>query len=264
VPKACAPSEPQPFGCRRAARTAPGSERLLVATGAGSVGKTTPLALGRRAGAEGGAPGAVRGRGPGEPRAGDHSGGAHEPPGFEPARTARWREDFVALAPGKGAGAAADFGGGGATPGRLVAGSPDLPPILGEAGVSPVAADLLGPRLAASRRWPRWGTPGSAHAPMRRRCRPGHGRRARRRRREAPAGSPGRVPWTSGPGHAGAGAAGRGATAAGPGLGRGNGRAAHAGGPGRPARRAGRGQGPPFRTQDEPVRRSLLPTPCAP
>jgi hypothetical protein len=79
---------------------------------------------------------------------GDHFEGAHEPPSFDPAKTARWREDFIAFALDKRASAAVDFGGGDTTLGRLAAEPPDLAPIMEEAGVSPVAADLLGPRLA--------------------------------------------------------------------------------------------------------------------
>ncbi len=78
----------------------------------------------------------------------DYFEGVHEPPSFDPAKTARWLEDFIAFALDKRASAAVDFGGGDTTLGRLAAESPDLAPIMGEAGVSPVAVDLLGPRLA--------------------------------------------------------------------------------------------------------------------
>jgi hypothetical protein len=125
-----------------------GRPKLLMAIGAGNVGKTTLLRWVAERALRAERQVLFAAVDPENRELKDYFEGVHEPPSFDPAKTARWLEDFIAFALDKRASAAIDFGGGDTTLGRLVAESPDLAPIMEEAGVSPVAVYLLGPRLA--------------------------------------------------------------------------------------------------------------------
>ena len=70
----------------------------------------------------------------------------HRPPEGDEAAAARWLERLLAFVMENQANALIDLGGGDTTLRRLIAEMPDLPAMLEDAGVAPVAAYLLGPQ----------------------------------------------------------------------------------------------------------------------
>ncbi len=73
--------------------------------------------------------------------------GVAQPPTNDAAAVARWLEDLLRAMMEAGSSALLDLGGGDTSLARVLAAVPDLVPTMEDAGVSPVAAYLLGPRV---------------------------------------------------------------------------------------------------------------------
>jgi hypothetical protein len=74
-------------------------------------------------------------------------GTVHEPPSFLPAGVLQWLENFLGYAMENHGSAVIDFGGGDTSLAQLVENTPNLTETLEEAGVTPAALYVVGPRV---------------------------------------------------------------------------------------------------------------------
>lgn len=124
-----------------------GKPKLIMALGAGNVGKSTVGRwLAERATANS-AEVYFASIDPQTQGLGKYFPNVHEPPSYEPPVVLAWLQRYVEHATKRRATAFIDFAGGDTTLGRLVEGAPDIVDIMRAEGVEPVALYLLGPRL---------------------------------------------------------------------------------------------------------------------
>ena len=124
-----------------------GRPKLLMAIGAGNVGKTTLLRFIGETAMQRGGDLSLAAVDPENRSLADYFETVEMPPSYEPGAVARWLELFFNEVMSSRATVAIDFGGGDTSLGRVIADTPDLLSILADAGVTPVVLYVVGPRI---------------------------------------------------------------------------------------------------------------------
>lgn len=124
-----------------------GLPKLLAFIGSGNVGKTTLLRFITEITMQRGGSLGLAAVDPENRSLVDYFSDVEVPPSYDPASVARWLKSFLHEVMETKATVAVDFGGGDTSLGQVVASSPDLVAMMTEAGVTPVAFHVLGPRI---------------------------------------------------------------------------------------------------------------------